>query len=176
MEQEQAWIITLVLMILIIAPFIYIARTAGKENEYPPVQKATGRVRTVLFWALVVFFTPAIVYSLTDLPYSAPEEGGAEALVINAIGHQWYWEIDTQSVPAGVPVEFHVTSADVNHGFGIYDTEMRLVAQTQAMPEYTNILRHTFTEPGVYKVLCLEFCGVSHHGMVAEVTVLPAES
>jgi cytochrome c oxidase subunit 2 len=176
MGQEQAWIITLVLMIAIIAPFIYIARNAGDETEYPPVQKSAGRIRTVLFWGLVVFCTPVIVYSLSDLPYAAPADGAGEPLVINAVGHQWYWEIDTLTVPAGRPVAFHVTSADVNHGFGIYDTGMRIVAQTQAMPEYTNILYHTFTEPGTYRVLCLEYCGLAHHGMAAEITVTPAES
>lgn len=176
MGQEQAWIITLVLMIMIIAPFIYIARGAGKETEYPPVQKSAGRIRTTLFWGLVVFFTPVIVYSLTDLPYTTPLEDGDEPLVIKAIGYQWYWEIDTLTVPAGQPVAFHVTSADVNHGFGIYDGNMRIIAQTQAMPEYTNVLHHTFTKPGVYKVLCLEYCGLSHHAMAAEITVTPAES
>lgn len=48
---------------------------------------------------------------------------------------------------------------------------MRIVAQTQAMPGYTNVLRYTFTEPGVYRVLCLEYCGVEHHDMKTEINV-----
>jgi cytochrome c oxidase subunit 2 len=159
MGQEQAWIITLILMAAIIAPFIHVARHSGEKTDYPSVQKSTGRVRVMLFWGLVAFCTPVIVYSLTDLPYAAPPDASGEPLV-----------------PAGAPVAFHVTSADVNHAFGLYDTDMRLVAQTQAMPEYTNILYHTFTEPGTYKVLCLEYCGLSHHGMAAEITVTPPAS
>ena len=68
-------------------------------------------------------------------------------------------------------MEFHVTSKDVNHGFALYDPDMRIVAQTQAMPGYTNVLRYTFNEPGVYRVLCLEYCGVAHHEMTAEIKV-----
>lgn len=176
MGQEQAWIITLILMAAIIAPFIHVARHSGEKSDYPSVQKSTGRIRVMLFWGLVAFCTPVIVYSLTDLPYTTPPDASGEPLVVKAVGHQWYWKIDSTAVPAGQPVAFHVSSADVNHGFGLYDTDMRLVAQTQAMPKYTNILYYTFPEPGTYKVLCLEYCGLSHHGMAAEITVTPPES
>ncbi|CAF0701745.1 hypothetical protein MPNT_410011 [Candidatus Methylacidithermus pantelleriae] len=59
-----------------------------------------------------------------------------------------------------MPVEFLVRAADVNHGFGLYDPDGRLVAEVQAMPGYTNRLTYVFKKPGTYKVLCLEFCGV----------------
>ena len=72
----------------------------------------------------------------------------------------------------GEPVEFRVTSADVNHGFGIYDESLRLLAQTQAMPGYTNRLRFTFQKPGKYRILCLEYCGLGHHEMPAEISVV----
>ena len=65
-----------------------------------------------------------------------------------------------------------VTSADVNHGFGIYDADLRLVAQTQAMPGYTNRLRHTFAAEGTYRVLCMEYCGLVHHNMITEIKVV----
>jgi cytochrome c oxidase subunit 2 len=95
--------------------------------------------------------------------------------VIRAAGHQWRWELSKTEVVAGKPVEFHVTGADVNHGFGIYDPQLRLVAQTQAMPGYTNVLRHTFAQPGTYRILCLEYCGLAHHAMMSELTVLASE-
>jgi hypothetical protein len=55
--------------------------------------------------------------------------------------------------------------------YQICATGMRIVAQTQAMPGYTNVLRYTFTEPGVYRVLCLEYCEIAHHRMKAQITV-----
>ena len=76
-----------------------------------------------------------------------------------------------ETVLAGQEVEFQVTSADVNHGFAIYKNKTRLLAQTQAMPGYVNKLRYKFTEPGEYEVLCLEYCGLAHHGMSAKFTV-----
>ncbi|PXV76312.1 hypothetical protein [Nitrosomonas eutropha] len=75
------------------------------------------------------------------------------------------------TVKSGQPVEFQVSAADVNHGFGIYDENLVLIAQTQAMPGYTNKLIHTFDKPGKFKILCLEYCGLAHHVMITELTV-----
>ncbi len=69
-----------------------------------------------------------------------------------------------------------MTSKDVNHGFAIYDQGLRLIAQTQAMPNYVNILRVTFPTPGTYRVLCLEFCGLAHHQMMSEIAVTAPSS
>jgi len=35
----------------------------------------------------------------------------------------------------------------------------------QAMPGYHNKLDVTLSEPGVYRIRCLEFCGLSHSTM-----------
>jgi len=42
---------------------------------------------------------------------------------------------------------------------------------SEPMPGYINKLRYTFTTPGTYRVLCLEYCGVAHHEMAADITV-----
>jgi len=39
------------------------------------------------------------------------------------------------------------------------------------MPGYVNRLGYTFTETGEYEVLCLEYCGLAHHAMVAKIIV-----
>jgi cytochrome c oxidase subunit 2 len=73
-----------------------------------------------------------------------------------------------------VPVEFQVTSTDVNHGFAIYAPDGRIEIQTQAMPGVTNKFVHTFAQPGTYKVMCLEYCGVGHAPMTSRITVVAA--
>lgn len=81
-------------------------------------------------------------------------------------------EIDPESpiaeaieIKAGELVEFRVTSKDVNHGFGVYNDQTQLITQVQAMPGYVNRLRWKFDKPGMYKVLCLEYCGKGHQDM-----------
>ncbi len=62
---------------------------------------------------------------------------------------------------------FDVTSADVNHGFGIYDPQGTLLGQVQAMPNYTNHLPFYFSRIGRYTIRCLEYCGIGHPAMLA---------
>ena len=76
-------------------------------------------------------------------------------------------------VRAGTPVRFDVTSVDVTHAFGLLDTDGHLVGSVQAMPGYHNDLDLTFHTPGVYRILCLEYCGLDHHVMQASFTVTP---
>ncbi|MDX1565962.1 MAG: hypothetical protein R3236_11175, partial [Phycisphaeraceae bacterium] len=166
------WQLTVILVAAMLLLFGYVAWQARTVQDYAPIQKKFNFLRTGLFVGLVLLCTPVLVRSLADLPYAQNASGTAQ--IVRATGHQWYWVLSADRVEAGRPVEFHVTSADVNHGFALYDPELRVVAQTQAMPGYTNVLRHSFKEPGTYKVLCLEYCGLAHHAMTAEITVTPA--
>lgn len=177
MLQQIAWQVSLALMILVAIGFIFVAIHSGKRaDDYTPMQKRAYRIRAKLFWALVLALGPAMIYNLADLPYSASyartNASGAQVQVIEAKGYQWRWELSSTRIAVGQPVEFRVTSADINHGFAIYDTEMHLVAQTQAMPGYTNRLNTTFSKKGTYKIMCLEYCGVAHHDMMTELTVV----
>jgi cytochrome c oxidase subunit 2 len=90
---------------------------------------------------------------------------------VRVTGVQFAWAIDPARVLAGVPVEFQLQATDVNHGFGVYDEDGVLEFQVQVMPGVTQTAVHTFEEPGVYEVLCLEFCGRNHHEMVATIQV-----
>lgn len=173
MSQQFVWNISLVLMGLVTIAFLFVAINSGRREEnYAPLQKSAYRLRGGLFLILAVVFGTAMILTLRDLPYDAPKStDNAAPQIINATGQMWSWELSHDRVTLNQPVEFRVTSTDVNHGFGIYGPDMLLIGQTQAMPGYTNILRHTFTRPGIYKILCLEYCGMAHHNMVSEFTV-----
>ena len=118
--------------------------------------------------AFVLFVT-----SLPRLPYvhARVRRLGAPVAHVAVTGLQWTWQLDRDTLPAGVPVEFAVTSRDVNHGFAIYDSVGRLLTQVQAMPNYTNRLVYTFPAPGSYVIRCLEYCGIAHHVMQTTLVV-----
>lgn len=176
MQQQIAWQLSLALMVLVALGFAFVAwRSGARADDYARLQARAYSLRAKLFWALVLVLGPTMIYSLLELPYAVAHAHanapGAQALVIDAKGYQWRWELSRDQVPAGQVVEFRVTAEDINHGFAIYDPEMRLVAQTQAMPGYTNTLRYTFGKAGTYKVFCLEYCGIAHHNMISEIKV-----
>ena len=169
MIQETVWIISLALMAIITAVFIYVAVNSSKTvPDYAAVQARALSFRAKLFWTLLVAGVIIFIATTQVLPY-APTRGGAvsaDAIEIDAIGRQWFWELSQSEVDAGTTVIFNVKTEDVNHGMGIYDSELRLLAQTQAMPGYENKLKFTFNEPGLYRLMCMEYCGLSHHTMI----------
>ncbi|MCK2095756.1 cytochrome C oxidase subunit II [Thauera aromatica] len=171
--QQTAWWVSIALMALVAAMFAYgAASSRRREQDYAGLARRAYALRARAFWVLALVLGSAMIYSLRALPYGGGAvEAGTAAQVVEAKGYLWYWELSPNRVEAGRPVEFRVSSADVNHGFGIYDPELKLVAQVQAMPGYTNVIRHTFEREGRYRILCLEYCGTVHHGMTAELTV-----
>jgi len=177
MEQRIAVAVSAAFALLLLGVFARVARSAGQSGTVDEIAEHAAKWRRGAFWGLLALFVPTIGYSLTLMPYAARgAPGAAPAVVVQATGHQWAWELTPSTVPAGQPVEIRVTGADVNHGLGVYDPTGRLITQTQAMPGYTNVIRHTFATPGTYHVLCLEYCGLGHHTMSAPLVVTAAAS
>jgi cytochrome c oxidase subunit 2 len=170
MIQNIALILSLVSIALLAIIFIRVIRRSEWPDERNSAAPATARWRKRVLWGLIVLFVPAIGYSLAHMPYGARAVG--EEIVVKATGHQWRWELSQDTVPVGREIAFHVTADDVNHGFALYDSKLRLKAQTQAMPGMVNVLRYRFDTPGTYKVLCLEYCGMAHHNMTADIRVV----
>lgn len=64
-------------------------------------------------------------------------------------------------IPAGQPVDIHLTSADVIHGFWV----PRLGGKIDAIPGRVNVIRIEADRPGSYTGVCAEFCGTGHAHM-----------
>ena len=174
MIQDTIFLVTIVLMAVVVGVFVFIAVNAGKESvDYGPVQAKAFGIRTGLFWVVVVAGVLITVITTLDLPYAATRGDAAEGAVkIQVDGRQWLWTLSQDSVMADDTVVFEVTAGDVNHGLGVYDPNMRLLGQTQAMPGYVNSLQITLREPGTHKLLCLEYCGTAHHAMMSNFEVV----
>ncbi len=173
MIQDTVLVVTLVLMGAIVAAFLFVAINAKNDGgEYAPIQGRAYAIRSKLFWVLVVAGVLITTVTTLDLPYAATrgEMAGVDKQ-IDINGKQWYWEIADTSAKVGETVVFNVSAGDVTHGLGVYDQDMRIIGQTQAMPGYANSLKLTFDKPGNYKLMCMEYCGVAHHAMVSDFTV-----
>src|SRR5665811_1680984 len=101
MSQQIAWQVSLVLMTLVAFGFAFVAINSGtREEDYAPLQKRAYRLRTRLFWVLVLLIGPVMIYTLLDLPYAASRAGSktGAAQVVEATGYQWRWELSRESV------------------------------------------------------------------------------
>ena len=175
MIHDTVFVTTIILMGVVLAVFAYVAISASREEvEYATVQSRSYALRSKFFWTLTITGVVITVITTLDLPFAATrgQLSGVDRS-IDIGGGQWYWQLSETSAKAGETVVFNVSALDVTHGLGIYDPQLRLIGQTQAMPGYTNALKVTFDQPGTYKLMCMEYCGVAHHAMVSEFTVSP---
>lgn len=168
--QSNVLLISLVLM-LVMAVVFYVAARASQGPE--PGPGANGK-RIGLIWAMIILGVLVSVASLRPWPHALASTN--DVVDVEITSGQWWWEIDTVEIPAGKPIKFSVTTEDVTHGLGIYNPEMQLLTQVQAIPGYTTQITHTFDEPGLYQILCMEFCGVAHHDMINEFEVIAGDS
>ena len=174
--QDHVWMWTLVGIGVVMLAFVFVIANAGKPADPSQVQKRAYAIRRWWFLALVLLGVGVAYASLNPFPIADQHARAETAQVVTAVGRQWSWQLSQNRFEVGKPVQFDVTSVDVNHGFAIYGPSDRIVTQVQAMPGFTNRLLYTFTEPGKYRVLCLEYCGVAHHVMAAEFDVVAADN
>jgi cytochrome c oxidase subunit II len=134
-----------------------------------------GGVAVPLVILLIVF--GATVQAMRSVPTTAP----SDALVIEVVGHQFWWEVrypthgvtvrDELHLPVGRPVNLQLSSADVIHSFWVPE----LAGKIDMLPDYTNTLVLEADRPGVHLNRCAEFCGLEHTKMVMTVVAEPEE-
>lgn len=100
-----------------------------------------------------------------------------EPLRITVVGHDWWWEfkypdlglrtVNSIHIPAGRPVELTLTADEVIHSFWV----AQLNGKSDAIPGIKNRLTITAADPGIYRGVCAEFCGVGHLCMQFDLVV-----
>lgn len=176
--QNEVWLITLSGMGLVALCFLYVISHAKNPTGVAQIHdahRAFNILRRWLFAALLVLGIVVSYVTLRHFPIPLQHTPLQASQVIDVVASQWQWSLSATRIKAGVPVEFRVTSTDVNHGFAIYGPNGRIVTQTQAMPGFVNKILHTFEQPGTYRILCLEYCGLAHHNMNSEFEVVSSQ-
>jgi len=157
------------LALLLAGVFAVIGAQAGSEVSFDRVHRVGYWLRKRWLALLLVLGVVVVGISLFDLPYAS---GAAGRTMVKVTGGQFFWSLAPDRVPAGTKVRFDVTSIDVNHGFGLYDPHGHLIGSVQAMPGYHNRLDLTLEQAGVYRIRCLELCGLNHATMQGSFTVV----
>lgn len=160
--QTTIAIVYAVIVIAIAVTFAIVARQSRGDIPADRVKKSAYRIRSFWFAFLLILLSTAVIVSMFFLPYN-----DAEATeTVEVTGGQFYWTITEDKFDTGTSVSFVVTSADVNHGLGVYDPDGVMIGSVQAMPGFDNDLKIELDEPGTYTIACLEFCGINHHDMM----------
>ena len=86
---------------------------------------------------------------------------------IHYVAKMWSFDPPDVTIPSGSTVDVYLSTPDVTHGFQIMKTNVNLMA----VPGTVNYARVKFDKPGVYHVLCHEYCGTGHHNMATTIRV-----
>jgi cytochrome c oxidase subunit 2 len=87
---------------------------------------------------------------------------------LHYVARMWKFEPEDVMLPVGSTVDMYVSTADVTHGLILLGTNLNLMA----VPGVVNYTRVHFDRPGVYQLLCHEFCGTGHDRMTSKLRVV----
>jgi len=133
---------------------------------------------TLLLIGLFVF---SLLYAKgkykTDVPECLPYDKAYSEPKINkldektyqvfSVASMWQFQPGEIYIPVGSEVDFFLTSKDVTHGFNISEKNVNMMAIYGAINKTTV----KFDKPGVYDIICHEYCGIGHQNMRAQVIV-----
>ena len=155
-----------------------------RRNENDRPEHVHGNTTLEILWTAI----PALILAFIAVPtvrviFKTQAKATADALQVEVIGHQWWWEfkypqygITTANelyLPVGRKVNFTLKSADVLHSFWI----PQLGGKRDLITNHPNYLWFTPDSVGeqAWNGMCAEFCGASHANMHFKAfTVTPA--
>ncbi len=168
-------IFSTVMLVAITAVTIYfVIRYSRKRN--PRATDIRGNTALEIVW----FVFPTLIglamfyYGLTSFSSISRDVPGAMEVKVEAFQYGWEYRYangvksSSLKVPIDTDVLLIITSRDVIHSF--YAPAFRI--KMDAVPGMTTKLRFKPTEKGSYDVLCAEYCGVAHSGMLSAVEVV----
>lgn len=158
---------------------LFRSRREGVEQEVSP-----GRDRAFVVWGGIVIpiiiLIALYIFTIRTMAALAAPTNAAE-LVIEVVGHQFWWEVHYPNqafttaneihIPVGRPVELRLTSTDVIHSFWVPE----LHGKMDLLPNRINSFWLQADEAGVYYGECAEFCGIQHAKMAFVVVAEPEE-
>jgi cytochrome c oxidase subunit II len=159
-----------ILVLMMALGFMAVFRAPHRRREISGRAFILGGGIAFPFLVLLVL----LVYGLRSGQALLPLPTDRDVYRVEVRAHQWWWEVrypdapggplhtaNEIHVPAGRPVDIHLTAADVIHSFWV----PRLGGKIDAIPGRTNIIRLEAHAPGVYRGQCAEFCGAQHARM-----------
>jgi cytochrome c oxidase subunit 2 len=170
---------TLVLAIVFVLTFLAVRR--GRLRDGRPPRVAWGR-RFVISLGIVMPMLILVPLSIGTLVAGRAihVEPGDPDVVVEVVGHQFWWEVrypdldivtaNEIHVPVGATVEYRLTSEDVIHSFWVPQAAGKL----DMIPGRENTLTFVVDEPGEYHGLCTEYCGIQHARMHFVLVAQPA--
>jgi cytochrome o ubiquinol oxidase subunit II len=181
LDEKNLILTSTALMLIVVVPVIVLTlvfafhyRASNKHAKYAPEWTHSTRIEAIV-WSipcLIVVAMGVIAWQSTHAldPYK-PLASKARPIVIDVVALDWKWlfiypeqriaTVNQVAFPAGVPVEFHITSDSVMNSFFI----PQLGSQIYAMAGMETKLHLIADRPGRYDGISANFSGSGFSGM-----------
>jgi len=136
-----------------------------------------GSTALELTWTLIPLAIVIAVFVWGSKVYFHMNRPPDDAMTVTVVGKRWMWklqqptgqrEINELHVPVGRAVKLVITSEDTIHSF--YVPAFRI--KRDAVPGRYTQAWFRATRPGVYHLLCAEYCGTDHSRMQGRIVVM----
>lgn len=169
-------IVSIVFLVLITGLMIYfVIKYSAKRNPNP--EDIHGNAFLEILWTAVPTLLVLAMFYYGWIHYKYIREVPEGALEIGVTGQMWSWvydyengaRTDTLYVPVNQDIKLNLSSNDVLHSFFIPAFRLKF----DVVPGSEQYMWFRPDEPGVYDVLCAEYCGLQHSYMLSSLKVLP---
>jgi cytochrome c oxidase subunit II len=174
-----------VVYVLVVAAMFWAIGRRGRESD--ATEKAGARITRTVAAATIVTALTLVFFTVINFAAArglGPTRG-PDAITVDVIGHQWWWEFQYRDVtpsdwvnspnelhiPVGVRVALNVSSRDVIHSFWVPN----LQGKRDLIPGMTTRFWIQADAPGTYRGQCAEFCGFQHAQMALLVVAEPMD-
>lgn len=162
-KDEKMWMVIALVLCIMLFVWMVMWHVYGKQNP----SSLTYRTSTAEFTKLSEAYTKRNMIGVDNgIPVVRPQPN-SDVLVMSEM---WRWS-PVLILQKDQSYKLHISSKDVVHGFSIQPVNMNF----QVYPGYDYVLEFKPTEAGEYKVICNEFCGIGHHGMIGKIVVIEKE-
>jgi cytochrome c oxidase subunit 2 len=143
----------------------------ARPGDAEPAQ-THGNTTLEIVWTII----PAAILAFIAVPtvrtiFKTSEMPSSDALVVEVVGHQWWFEFrypqlgivtaNELHVPKGRMVDLRLTTKDVIHSFWV----PQFAGKRDMIQRHTNHFWFTAADTGIYSGQCAEFCGTQHGRM-----------
>jgi cytochrome c oxidase subunit 2 len=183
---DRMMLLGTIVFVIVEVLLVYTIFKFRRREGGPAPRQIHGNAALEITWTaipalILVFLAVPTVRIIFENQRTAP----AEALQVEVIGHQWWWEFrypqygivtaNELYLPIGKTVNFSLRTRDVLHSFWV----PQLGGKRDLIANRVNHIWFTpkaSMEPTALNGACVEYCGVSHANMKFRTfTVAPAE-
>lgn len=169
------WVSVALLAVITFVMVYFVVRYHRKRHKTP--QDIEGNTLLEIVWIVIPTILVLAMFYYGWVGFKAMRQVPANAMVVKVEGRMWSWAFEYENgkranrlrVPLGRDIKLAMISRDVIHS--LYIPAFRV--KEDLVPRQETTMWFVSNRLGTYDIMCAEYCGMGHSGMMSKVIVMP---